>query len=98
MNLTQSIIDEMNNNPDTKAVEIVQKCLAANPYAKETFNLTLQLEISNRIPDFANVLKSRAAAGETFDENEKKGWLEVAKAKVANREKITGVKAEVYGH
>lgn len=98
MNLTQSIIDEMNNNPDTKDVEIVEKCLAKNPYAKDTFNLTLQLEISNRIPDFAIVLKSRAADGKSFDKYEKEGWMAVAKAKAANREKITGVKTEVYGH
>jgi len=79
MNLTQEIMAAMKAEGTRKAdaadVELAQKCLAQNPFAKDTFNLTLQTRISERMPTFAKVLADRAESGTPFDEQEKAAWL-----------------------
>lgn len=79
MNLTQSIMDEINanaqGNPDANDLAIAQKCLAENPYTKEHWNITRQCEISARMPDFAKALEDHAKAGADFDEGERAAWL-----------------------
>ena len=86
-NLTQTILDEINanaeGNADANDLDIAQKCLAANPYMKEHWNLTLQCEITNRMPIFAKVLEDHAKFGADFNECERTIWNDAfAKMKV----------------